>query len=152
MKIDEKSIRKLATILQETDLNEIEIKEDDYKIRLSRGGASVIASAPMVAPAPVASASPAPAQNNVAAPAALAEDHPGAVKSPMVGTTYSKPEPSADPFISVGASVNKGDTLMIVEAMKVMNPIKAPQAGTIKDILVKDGQPVEYGEVLVVIE
>lgn len=145
-KIDEEAIRKLAKLLDETNLTEIEISEDDKAIRVQRGGGhTVVASAPTVNNIPTAAAA-APAA------AAKADDHPGAVKSPMVGTVYRASEPGAAPFVEAGKKVNKGDTLLIVEAMKVMNPIKAPQSGTVTSVLVQDGQPVEFGEVLVVIE
>lgn len=143
--IDEDAIRTLAGLLDETDLNEIEIAEEGKSIRVSRGGGQAVA---VAAPTPIAAA---PAGAAPAAPTD-AESHPGAVKSPMVGTVYMAPEPSASDFISEGASVNKGDTLLIVEAMKVMNPIKAPQAGKVTSILVSDNQPVEFGEPLVIIE
>lgn len=145
-KIDEEAIRKLAKLLDETNLTEIEISEDDKAIRVQRGGGhTVVASAPTVNNIPT-SAAAAPAA------AAKADDHPGAVKSPMVGTVYRASEPGAAPFVEAGKKVNKGDTLLIVEAMKVMNPIKAPQSGTVTSVLAQDGQPVEFGEVLVVIE
>lgn len=147
MKIDSKAIKELAAILDETGLSEIELAEGDKSIRVSKGGATVVsAAAPMAAMAPA---------NTAAAPAAAGGDasaHPGAVKSPMVGTAYMQAEPGAAPFVSKGAKVQVGDTLMIIEAMKVMNPIKAEKAGTVTDILIEDGQPVEFGDVLVVIE
>lgn len=141
-KIDEEAIRKLAKLLDETKLSEIEITDEGRALRVSRGGGQVMAAAPAMMAAPAASAPVA------AAPAANAN----AVKSPMVGTVYLKPNPDAPQFIEVGKKVNKGDTLLIVEAMKVMNPIKAPNAGTVTQILVSDGKPVEFGEALVVIE
>ena len=148
-KIDEDAIRKLAKLLDETNLTEIEISDEDRAIRVQRGGGhTVVASAPTVHQIPAAAAAAAPAP----ASAAKADDHPGAVKSPMVGTVYRAAEPGAAPFVEVGKKVNKGDTLLIVEAMKVMNPIKAPQSGTVSAVLVQDAQPVEFGEVLVVIE
>jgi acetyl-CoA carboxylase biotin carboxyl carrier protein len=144
-KIDEEAIRKLAKLLDETNLTEIEIAEDKASIRVQRGGGhTVVASAPTVNNIPTPAAAPA-----AAAPAA---DHPGAVKSPMVGTVYRASEPGAAPFVEAGKKVNKGDTLLIVEAMKVMNPIKAPNSGTVSAVMVQDGQPVEFGEVLVVID
>jgi acetyl-CoA carboxylase biotin carboxyl carrier protein len=156
LSIDFEEIRKLAELIQETDLNEIEIEEDDFRICVSRGGSSVVQAA--VAPAPVVAA-PAPAANQAAiapvdaqAAAGGFENHPGAVKSPMVGTAYLQPEPDAPSFVKVGDTVKAGDTLMIIEAMKVMNPIKAPSAGTVTQILVDDASPVEFDEVLVVIE
>lgn len=143
-KIDEDAIRKLAQLLDETNLTEIEITDEDKAIRVQRGGQTVVASAPVMGTA--VGAAPAPAAS------VKADDHPGAVKSPMVGTVYRQPEPGAAPFVEVGKKVNKGDTLLIVEAMKVMNPIKAPTSGTVTQVFVDDAQPVEFGEVLMVIE
>ena len=148
MAIDSKLVRELAEMLGETGLSEIEVEDGDRKIRVAR---SITAAAPVAfaAPAPVAAAAPAPA---AAAPAAApAEDHANAVKSPMVGTAYLAPEPSAPNFVSVGQTVKAGDTLLIVEAMKVMNAITAPAAGTVKAILVENAQPVEFDQPLVVI-
>lgn len=151
MKIDEQAIRKLAELLDETKLTEIEVAEGEQVIRVSRGG-SVIASSG----APVAFSMPSdptiPQQANTNAPSNVAANHPGAVVSPMVGTAYTQPEPGAAPFVKKGDAVNEGDTLMIIEAMKVMNPIKASKAGTVTQILVQSGQPVEFGDVLMVIE
>ena len=146
IKIDDEAIRQLAKLLDETNLNEIEITDDDRSIRVSRGGGTVMAAAPAVAPAPVTAAAPA------AAPSAGGGAHPGTVKSPMVGTVYLKPDPDSAPFVTAGAKVSAGDTLLIVEAMKVMNPIKADKAGTVKEVLVNDAQPVEFDEPLVIIE
>lgn len=148
MAIDSKLVRELAEMLGETGLSEIEVEDGDRKIRVAR---SITAAAPVAfaAPAPVAAAAPAPA---AAAPAAApAEDHANAVKSPMVGTAYLAPEPSAPNFVSVGQTVKAGDTLLIVEAMKVMNAITAPAPGTVKAILVENAQPVEFDQPLVVI-
>ena len=147
MKIDEAAIRSLAKLLDETDLTEIEIEQGEHSIRVTRGGNVVQAVAP--AAAPVAAVPSAPA---VAADSGNLEKHPGALKSPMVGTAYLQPEPGAPSFVSVGQSVSEGDTVVIIEAMKVMNPIKAHKSGTVKQILVQDSQPVEYDEVLIVIE
>lgn len=151
MKIDEQAIRKLAELLDETKLTEIEVAEGEQVIRVSRGG-SVIASSG----APVAFSMPSdptiPQQANTNAPSNVAANHPGAVVSPMVGTAYTQPEPGAAPFVKKGDVVNEGDTLLIIEAMKVMNPIKANKSGTITQILVQSGQPVEFGDVLMVIE
>ena len=147
-------VKALADILDEAGLAELEYETDDLSVRLSRvSGASPVAPVAAVAApaAPVAAAPAAPA----AAPAADSADaasHPGAVTSPMVGTVYVAPEPDAPNFIEVGGTVKKGQTLFIVEAMKVMNPITAPADGTVKQILVQNAQPVEFGEVLVVIE
>ncbi len=147
--IDQELIRQLATLLTDTDLSEIEVEQGDLRIRVARS----VAAAPVsyhVAPsaptaAPVAAAAPAAAEVNHAA-------HPGAVPSPMVGTAYRSPEPGAKAFVEVGQTVREGQTVLIVEAMKTMNQIPAPRAGTVKAILVTDGQPVEYGEPLLVIE
>lgn len=147
MNIDTALVRELAELLNETGLTEIEVEDDDRKIRVSRGG-GVMAAAPMMAAA--APAAPAPAA--APAPEAPAADtHADALKSPMVGTAYLAPEPGAANFIKVGDSVAQGDTLLIVEAMKVMNPITADKAGTIKAVLVENAQPVEYDQPLVVI-
>ncbi len=153
MNIDTALVRELAELLNETGLTEIEVEDDDRKIRVSRG--AVAAAAPVYAAAPApAAAAPAPA---AAAPAAAepavpaGPDLKNAVKSPMVGTCYLTPEPGAAPFITVGQAVKEGDTLVIVEAMKVMNPITAPRAGTITAILIETAQPVEFDQPLVVI-
>ncbi|MEE1877564.1 acetyl-CoA carboxylase biotin carboxyl carrier protein [Altererythrobacter litoralis] len=147
MNVDTKLVRELAELLNETGLTEIEVEDNDRKIRVARGG-TVAMAAPMAAP--VAASASAPA---AAAPAAepAAEVHADALKSPMVGTAYLAPEPGAANFIKVGDSVKQGDTLLIVEAMKVMNPITANKAGTIKAILIENGQPVEFDQPLVVI-
>ena len=154
MKIDRDAIRELADILNDTDLTEIEVEEKDLKIRVARqitqGAVSYSAPAPAAAPA-----APSPAPAEAAAPAVSQEidaSHPGALTSPMVGTAYMAPEPGASNFVSVGDKVNEGDTVLIVEAMKVMNPIKATKAGTVKQIIVTDAQPVEFGDVLAIIE
>lgn len=149
MKIDEAAIRSLAKLLDETGLTEIEIEQGEHSVRVAKGGSTVYATAPAVA----ATTAPAAAGTTPAANTSTSYDnHPGAVTSPMVGTAYLQPEPSSPAFISVGASIKEGDTLLIVEAMKVMNPIKSTKSGTVKAILVQDAQPVEYGEVLVIIE
>jgi acetyl-CoA carboxylase biotin carboxyl carrier protein len=150
-------IKALAELLRENDLSEVQVKrdygeDDSLNVRVSR-----VAALPPAAAAPVSAAMPAAAPPPVAAPAATeaAEDpasHPGAVLSPMVGTVYMQPEPDAAPFVSIGASVAEGDTVLIVEAMKTMNHIPAPKAGTVKRILVEDGAAVEYGTPLVIIE
>ncbi|MEO0440594.1 MAG: acetyl-CoA carboxylase biotin carboxyl carrier protein [Pseudomonadota bacterium] len=150
MNVDIKLVRDLAGILDKAGLSEIEVEDGDRKIKVSRGGGAVMA-AP-VAPVAAPSAAPAPAAAPVAAAEApAADDHAGAQKSPMVGTVYLAPEPGAADFVSVGDKVAAGDTLLIVEAMKVMNPIAAESAGTIKSILVENGQPVEFDQPLVVI-
>ncbi|WP_379923537.1 acetyl-CoA carboxylase biotin carboxyl carrier protein [Erythrobacter sp. R86502] len=153
MNIDTALVRELAELLNETGLTEIEVEDDDRKIRVSRGAVAAAASVYAAAPAPAAVASaPAPAAAAPAAPeAAAGPDMTNAVKSPMVGTCYLTPEPGAAPFVSVGQAVKEGDTLLIVEAMKVMNPITAPRAGTVTAILIETAQPVEFDQPLVVI-
>lgn len=146
MNIDTKLVRELADLLAETGLTEIEVEDGDRKIRVARGGA--VAPAVTLAAAPSAAPVAAPAQAPAVAPA---EDHAGAVKSPMVGTAYLAPEPGAANFVKIGDSVKQGDTLVIVEAMKVMNPITSDRAGTVSAILIDNGQPVEFGQPLVVI-
>jgi acetyl-CoA carboxylase biotin carboxyl carrier protein len=150
MNVDTALVRELAELLNETGLTEIEVEDDDRKIRVSRAGtiAAPAMAAPMqaAAPAPSASAPGSPAQT-----AEAAADHAGALKSPMVGTAYLAPEPGAANFVKIGDSVSEGDTLLIVEAMKVMNPITADKSGTIKAILVENAQPVEFDQPLVVI-
>lgn len=153
---DTKLVRELAKILNDTDLTEIEMKKGGLKIRVSKGGGQIVQT--VAAPsAPAATAAPAPAASQpVAAPAALTEKedagaHPGAVKSPMVGTAYTRPSPDADAFVKVGDSVKEGDTVMLVEAMKTFNPITAPKSGKVEEIFVQDAQPVEFGEVLFII-
>ena len=135
-------VKALADILDDAGLAELEYETDDVAIRLSRvsGAAPVAAVAPVAAPAPAADS------------ATDLNAHPGAVTSPMVGTAYMSPEPGAAAFVERGSAVKKGQTLLIVEAMKVMNPITAPTDGTVSKILVKNAQPIEFGEVLVVIE
>lgn len=151
MKIDEKAIRKLADLLDETGLTEIEVVEGEQAIRVNKGGTFVPAgTAPMIASMPSDPTVP-QAANTKPLPANPAE-HPGAVTSPMVGTVYMQAEPGNPPFVKKGDSVSAGDTLLIIEAMKVMNPIKAPKGGTVIQVAVDNGQPVEYGDVLVVIE
>jgi acetyl-CoA carboxylase biotin carboxyl carrier protein len=143
---DPDAIRALAAVLAETGLSEIEIAEKDSRIRVVRAApATSMAVAPM---APVAAAaSPAPA-----APAPDEASHPGAVVSPMVGVAYLSPEPGAPPFIAVGQSVAAGQTLLLIEAMKTFNQIRAPKSGTITRILIANSTPVEYGEVLLILE
>ena len=144
MRVDSELLRELAEMLAANDLTEIEVEDGDRKIKVRREGA------PMTAYAPAPPAAPAPA---TAAPAADAPPPVpiDSVKSPMVGTVFLSPEPGAGPFVSVGQTVKGGDTLMIIEAMKVMNPITAPNGGTIKQIMVSDAQPVEFDQPLVVI-
>ncbi len=148
MQVDIKLVRQLAELLNETGLTEIEVEDDDRKIRVARTVQA--ASVAVAAPAPAA----APAAAPVAAPVAptAPADHPGALKSPMVGTVYLAASPEAAPFVSVGDSVKEGDTVVIIEAMKVMNPITATKGGKVTQVLVSNGQPVEYDQPLVVIE
>ena len=156
---DAKLVRDLAEILDEKGLMELELETDTIAVRLSRNhSGQVMVSAPAAPAAPAPVAAPVAAAPAAATPAAEPKseadlsNHPGAVKSPMVGTAYESPEPSAAAFISVGDSVKKGQTLLIIEAMKVMNPITAPKDGTVTDILFANAQPVEFDQVLVVIE
>jgi acetyl-CoA carboxylase biotin carboxyl carrier protein len=149
MQVDVKLVRQLAELLDETKLSEIEVEDGGRKIRVARTVTAVAAPAQaFAAPAPAAATAPAAAPVAVLPPA----DHPGTIKSPMVGTAYLAPSPEAAPFVSVGATVAEGDTLVIVEAMKVMNPIIAPRAGKVAQILVSAGQPVEFDQPLVIVE
>ncbi len=141
--IDVNAIRELSDLLNETGLTEIEIEKEGARIRVSRAAVASVAAA-----APVAS-TPAAAAPAAAAPAS--GPHPGAVPSPMVGTVYLAPEPGKPPFVKAGQTVREGDTLFIVEAMKTMNPIAAPRGGTVQEICVTDGQPVEFGTTLLII-
>ena len=150
---DSKTIKEIAELLNDTGLSEIEVETGDVRIRVARQATAVTATVP--APAPVAAApaaAPTPAPEAPAPAPSNAADHPGAVKSPMVGTAYLAPEPGATEFIKVGDQVSAGQTLVIIEAMKTMNPIAAPKAGKIVDIIVANEQPVEFDEVLVIIE
>ena len=147
---DSALVRELALLLDETSLTEIEIERAGLRLRVAR---NISVAATM--PAPMAYAAPVPVTATATAPAAAAADmskHPGAVTSPMVGTAYWAPEPGAKPFIEVGSKVSVGQNLLIIEAMKTMNQIPSPRAGTVTQILVEDGQPVEFGEPLVIIE
>ncbi len=142
-------IRELAQLLDETGLSEIEIEKSGLKVRVARS-LSVVASAP-----PLGFMGSPTAASPMAAPGSGAGDpgkHPGAVKSPMVGTAYRAPDPSASAFVEIGSKVSAGDTLLIIEAMKTMNQIPAPKSGTVTAILFENGQPVEFGEPLVIIE
>jgi acetyl-CoA carboxylase biotin carboxyl carrier protein len=150
MQVDVKLVRQLAELLNDTGLTEIEVEDNDRKIRVARTMQAVaVAAAP--APAPVAAPAAAPAAA-APAPVAAPADHPGAVKSPMVGTVYLAPSPEAASFVAVGDSVKEGDTLVIIEAMKVMNPILAPRSGKVTQMLVANGQPVEFDQPLAIIE
>jgi acetyl-CoA carboxylase biotin carboxyl carrier protein len=139
--VDDALVRKLAALLAETGLTEIEYEAGEQRIRVTRGNTGVVAAAPVTASVPTPAA------------AAVAPEGPppGAVLSPMVGTAYAASEPGAAPFVKIGDKVSKGQTLLIIEAMKVMNPIPAPHGGAVQDILFSDGRPVEYGEVLMII-
>jgi acetyl-CoA carboxylase biotin carboxyl carrier protein len=147
IEVDRDLVRELSKLLEENHLTEIEVQRGDQRVRVSRGGAvaTVAHHAPAIAPA-------APVHAPAAKSAADVSKHPGAVTSPMVGTAYRAPEPGAKPFIEVGTQVSVGQTLLIIEAMKTMNAIPAPRAGVVTKIVVDDGQPVEFGEPLVVIE
>ena len=155
--IDPRLVRKLADILNETDLSEIEVQQGDLKIRVARQLTAAPASVTYVpqaqgyAPSQPASA---PAPSAELAPAAIAKpaEIKDIVKSPMVGTVYLQPQPGAPSFIKIGDKVKSGQTLLIIEAMKTMNPIPSPKEGVIKEILIADGQPVEFGAALVVFE
>jgi acetyl-CoA carboxylase biotin carboxyl carrier protein len=149
MNIDAKLVRQLADMLAETGLTEIEVEDGDRKIRVSRGAVAAAVAPVAVAAPPAAAPSPA-APAAAAPPAEPAIDLANAVKSPMVGTAYVTPEPGAAPYVSPGDTVKTGQTLLIVEAMKVMNPITAPRDGVVKQVLIENGQPVEYGQPLVV--
>jgi acetyl-CoA carboxylase biotin carboxyl carrier protein len=142
--VDSDMIRELAQLLKETDLSEIEIENAGLKVRVAR---SITVSAPVYA----ASAAPAAAAPSVAASADPAKA-PGAVLSPMVGTAYRSPEPGAKMFVDVGQEVRQGQTLLIIEAMKTMNAIPAPKGGRVKEILIEDGMPVEFGQPLMIVE
>jgi acetyl-CoA carboxylase biotin carboxyl carrier protein len=146
MQVDTKLVRELAEMLNDTGLSEITVEDGERKIKVSRT-MTAVATAPVYAPAPVTSAAPVVVAS-AAAPAVFAN----ALKSPMVGTAYLSPEPDAAAFASVGDTVSAGDTVLIIEAMKVMNPIIAPSSGTVKAVLVESGQPVEFDQPLMVIE
>jgi acetyl-CoA carboxylase biotin carboxyl carrier protein len=144
--IDEDAVRKLAALLEDTGLAEIEYESGGQRVRLARNG--------VAAPMPYAAAPTAVAGAPAAAAAPVADDakHPGAVLSPMVGTAYLSSQPGAAPFIKLGDSVAAGQTLLIIEAMKTFNPIRAPKAGKVAKINISDGQPVEFGEPLMIVE
>lgn len=143
--VDETLIRELADLLTETGLTEIEIEQKGLRVRVVRSPAIA------ATPAPLGKGRPEPAVAALAEPIGPGP-HPGTVSSPMVGTAYRRPEPGAPPFIEIGSQVSEGQTILIVEAMKTMNHIPSPRAGTVTAILVEDGEPVEFGEPLVVIE
>ena len=147
--VDKELIRELAELMDETGLTEIELGDGPTRLRVARGGTMVAAPAPMAAaPAPLAASAP----TDAASAGNDLSGHPGAVTSPMVGTVYVAPEPGAAPFVKVGDTVSAGQTMLIIEAMKTMNPIPAPINGKVSQILISDGTPVEFGEVLIVVE
>ena len=151
--MDTDFIRKLAAILEETNLGEIEMADGERRIRVAR--AAVAAPAQFTMAAPMAAPAGAPSGGAAAAAALAAGDlgkHPGAVKSPMVGTAYLSPEPEKPVFVQVGDKVTAGQTLLIIEAMKTFNPIKAPKAGVVTQVLIENARPVEFAEVLMIIE
>ena len=152
MQVDVELVRQLAELLDTTQLTEIEVEDGHRKIRVARKAAAISASPAMhYAPAqPAPTAAPTPPQVDVGGPSAPSDAN--AVRSPMVGTVYLAAEPGAAPFAQIGRTVSAGDTLLIVEAMKVMNPIVAPSAGTIRAVLVENGQPVEFDQPLVIVE
>ena len=144
--IDTEAIRALAALLEETGLTEIEVGDKDNRLRVARQGAVIATAASPAAPiVPIATVAVAPAADDPA-------HHPGALRSPMVGSVYLASEPGAPAFVQVGDQVSQGQTLLIIEAMKVMNQIPAPRAGRVTRILVENGSPVEYGQVLLLIE
>jgi acetyl-CoA carboxylase biotin carboxyl carrier protein len=149
MRVDTELVKRLAEMLDENELSEIEVEDNGRRIVVKRKLAAA-AAPPAAAPAQARAAAPAPAA--AAAPGAPAAEPAGTVKSPMVGTVFLAAEPSAPPFVSVGDKVAEGDTLLIIEAMKVMNPIAAPRAGIVRQILVQDAQPVEYEQPLAIID
>jgi acetyl-CoA carboxylase biotin carboxyl carrier protein len=150
LNVDTTLIETLAELLQRTGLTEIEISEGDARIRVAREQSAALVHVP---PSP-RQASAAPAIPVAAEPGARApaDSHPGAVRAPMVGTVYLTPEPGAPPFVSLGDEIREGQTLLIIEAMKVMNPIRAPRGGRLVQLLVNSGDPVEYGELLMIVE
>ena len=154
MQVDSDLVRQLAELLDNTNLTEIEVEDGDRRIRVARKPAPVaaqMAAAPAVAPLAPPAALPTPAPE-VTAPAVSPADHPGTIRSPMVGTAYLAASPGAKAFITEGQEVQAGDTLLIVEAMKVMNPIVSPRAGRVTRILIDNAQPVEFDQPMVVVE
>ena len=147
--VDKDLIRELAELLKETGLTEIEVEQGQTRIRVGRGTGGVAMQVPVAAQPPVPSAPATPAAGEPAKAAGAAK---GAVNSPMVGTAYRAPEPGGKPYVDVGDKVREGQTLCIIEAMKTMNQIPAPRAGTVTSIMIEDGQPVEFGEPLMIIE
>lgn len=151
--LDTEFVRKLATILEETNLGEIELADGERRVRVARPTAPVMHAAPVaMAASPAAAAASIAATGSAPAAAGDLSKHPGVVKSPMVGTAYLAPEPGKPNFVSVGDKVNAGQTLLIIEAMKTFNPIKAPKAGTVMQVLIENALPVEFGEPLMIVE
>lgn len=151
--MDLSQIRELARLLDEAGLTEIEIETKGARVRLARQPAPIAAAPAYVGvPAPAAASPGTTASGSATDPAAQLEQHPGAITSPMVGTVYVAPEPGAAPFVQAGDSVIEGETLLIIEAMKTMNPIPAPRSGRIARILITDAQPVEFGQPLLILE
>ncbi|MCY4237822.1 MAG: acetyl-CoA carboxylase biotin carboxyl carrier protein [Rhodospirillaceae bacterium] len=148
--IDSESVRRLAELLNEAGLSEIEYDTGTIRIRVARDHGGAVSYAPPPAAAPPAPNASSPTVE--VAGADVAANHPGAITSPMVGTVYLAPEPGAASFINVGDTISKGQTLMIVEAMKTFNEIKAPNSGTVKQIVIENGMPVEFGDVLAIID
>lgn len=146
------AIRALAEVLDETGLSEIEIERGPLRLRVAKGAVTVAAPAPVAAAASAAPAAPPPAAGSADPAGADLSSHPGAITSPMVGTAYLSPSPGSDPFVSVGTAVSAGQTVLIVEAMKTMNEIKAHKSGQITQIFARDAEPIEFGEVLMIIE
>ena len=149
MRIDPKLVRELAELLTDNQLTEIEVADGERRIRVKREAPAIIGAAPTLAPA--LSAPAMHGKEDIGADSVAEEVTGTTVKSPMVGTAFLSPEPGANPFIEVGKPVKAGDTLLIVEAMKVMNPITAPEGGMVKKVLISDGQPVEFDQPLVII-
>jgi acetyl-CoA carboxylase biotin carboxyl carrier protein len=146
LEVDQQLIRDLAAILDETGLTEIEVSDDDNRVRVARSGATVVAQAAAPTAAPAAAAAAAPVAE------ALDANHPGAVTSPMVGTAFHAAEPTAPPFVKIGDQVTEGQTVVIIEAMKTFNEIPSPKSGTVKQIMFENQSPVEFGDVLMIIE
>ncbi|MBM3608137.1 MAG: acetyl-CoA carboxylase biotin carboxyl carrier protein [Alphaproteobacteria bacterium] len=148
--IDPALVEKLAEIASRLSLSEVEVEQGDLRIRVARQMAvQTVTVAAAAAPAAVIAPPPAPSAHQ---PVAAAADHPGSIRSPMVGTAYRRPSPDTKPFVEIGSQVNAGDKLLLVEAMKTFNDIVAPRSGTVTAILVEDGQPVEYGQPMLVLE
>ncbi|MEP0235404.1 acetyl-CoA carboxylase biotin carboxyl carrier protein [Roseibium sp.] len=148
-KFDTDLIRDLAVLLDETNLSEIELEQSDFRVRVAR---QIHFDAPVTVAAPAAAPAPAPAAPAAPVAPAASGPHPGTLASPMVGTAYLSPEPGARAYVQVGDKVSEGQTVLIIEAMKTMNHIPATKSGTVKEILVSDAQPVEFGEPLIIVE